>query len=224
VDLVFVLIVIASATAGSAVMRARGQSLRWPLVTIGIAVVTPVLSVLALFDDGLLASLGRDRDALLAGEWWRIVTPLFVQDGGWPGLIFNIVALLVLGGFIEIALGGWMLVVTYFVSGLLTEVVAYTLLPGQGLAGNSIANFGVAGALAVIGVGATSDLRVRVLAIVSLAAGAFLLVTLNLHGSGYAIGALIGVGYVLLTPAKDRPRISAKSVAPGSPGESSAGS
>ncbi|MCU1416413.1 MAG: hypothetical protein JWP32_587 [Schumannella sp.] len=223
-DLVFLLIVIASATAGSAVMRARGQSLRWPLMTIGIAVVTLVLSVLALFDEGMLASLGRNRDALLAGEWWRIVTPLFAQDGGWPGLIFNIVALLVLGGFIEIALGGWMLVVTYFVSGLLTEVVAYTLLPGQGFAGNSIANFGVAGALAVIGVGATSDLRVRVLAIVSLAAGAFLLVTLNLHGAGYAIGALIGVGYVLLTRSKDRPRISAKSVAPGSPGESSAGS
>jgi membrane associated rhomboid family serine protease len=223
-EFLFILIVIASASAGVAVMRARGQQLRWPFVTIAIAVVTFVVSVLAEFDPHLLASLGRDRDALLAGEWWRAVTPLFAQDGGWPGLIFNMVALLAIGSLCEIALGWRMLLVTYFASGLVSEAVAYTLLPGQGFAGNSVANFGVGALLAVVSMSVRAQLQARVLAVASFAAGAFLLVTSNLHGVGYLVGALIGVAYVLAGRAKDRPRISASKAAPGSPGESSAGS
>jgi rhomboid protease GluP len=215
---VFIFILITSATVGFRLMQQKGERFRWPFATLGIAAVTLVVSVLAEFDPVLLAGLGRDRDALLAGEWWRMVTPLFAQDGGWPGLIFNLVSLLVLGTAVELTFGRGMLLAVYFAAGLVSEVAAYTVLQGQGFAGNSVANFGLAGFVAVIGVFTGS--MPRLFGVLSLIGGMVLVVTANLHGVGYLVGALIGVAYGL----KTRPRRSVSRVAPGSPGESSAGS
>lgn len=219
----FIVIVVTSAAIGIQLLRQRGDRLRPPLVTIGIAIVTFVVSVLAEFDPTLLAALARDRDALLAGEWWRMITPLFAQDGGWAGLIFNLVALLVLGSATELLLGRRMLLGTYFGAGLVSEVAAYTILQGQGFAGNSVANFGLAGLLAVVGV-ASSAAGPRLFGLVSLVAGALLLVFANLHGVGYAVGAVIGAIYVLVPRLKERARMSASRAAPGASGVSSAGS
>lgn len=218
----FIVIVVTSASIGVQLLRQRGARLRPPLVTIGIAIVTFVVSVLAEFDPALLAALARDRDALLAGEWWRMITPLFAQDGGWAGLIFNLVALLVLGSAAELLLGRRMLLGTYFGAGLVSEVAAYTILQGQGFAGNSVANFGLAGLLAVVGVASAAG--PRLFGLVSLVAGALLVVFANLHGVGYAVGAVIGAIYVLVPRLKDRARMSASRAAPGASGVSSAGS
>ena len=200
----FIPLMILTIAAGMLVMRVRGKQWRIPWVTLAIALVTFVVGVLALFDPALLAAIGRDRDALAAGEWWRIITPLFGQDGGWFGLVFNLVALLVLGAIVELVIGWRMLLVTYFVSGFVSEVVAYTLLPDQGFAGNSVANFGLAGLIAVVAV--ARPFPIKLFGVFPLLFGVILLVAQNLHGVGIAVGALVGAVYVLVVWVRGRPR------------------
>jgi rhomboid protease GluP len=221
-EFLFTPLMIVSATIGVLVMRARGKQFRIPWVTLAIALVTMVVGVLALFDPALLAAISRDRDALLAGEWWRIITPLFGQDSGGFGLIFNLAALLAFGTFIEVTFGWRMLLVTYFAAGLVSEAAAYTVLPDQGFAGNSVATVGLVGLLAVAA--AAQPFPLRLFGGFVLLGGLALLIGGDLHGVGFAVGALVGVIYVLVGWAKTRPRRPASSVAPGASAESSAGS
>ena len=191
-------LVTASVVAGGLVLRQRGKRLVFPGVTIAIAAVTLVVSVIGEFDRGILDLLGRDEFGLTQqGEWWRIVTPLFVQDGGWAGLIFNLVALLVLGTLVESIFGRGMLGVVYFAGGLISEAFAYTLLPDQGFAGNSVANMGLAGLIGIVAV-TTAAVPARILGGLSVVAGAWLVFTGNLHGIGYVVGVLAGVAVVLV--------------------------
>ena len=217
------LILIASVSVGIGILLARkaGEKLRLPVATLAIALVTLVVGVLVLFDPVLLAALRR-TDGFFAGEWWRIITPLFAQDGGWFGLVFNLVTLVVVGALFESAFGWRMLLVTYFAAGLLSEVAAYTVLPGQGFAGNSVANFGLAGMLAVVAL--TLEVPARALGVISLAGGVFLLAhglfifdPPDLHAVGYFTGAAIGLIYLFVRRARTRPRpepAPAESVAP----------
>ncbi|TCO59841.1 hypothetical protein EV192_104684 [Actinocrispum wychmicini] len=41
----------------------------------------------------LLEQFRRDPAALAAGEWWRVVTPMFFQDGHLLGTVVNLVML-----------------------------------------------------------------------------------------------------------------------------------
>lgn len=213
---------VAAIVGGMMMLQLQTQPLRLPIATILVAVVVTVVSVVGELNAGVLDTLGRDVVLLPAGEWWRAVTPLFVQDGGWPGLIFNVISLLAVGAIAESMFRHWFVPLVFIVVGLLGELAAYTLFTGQGFAGNSVANLGIAGVLLVMAV-ATPNLRVRAVGALGLLAGLVLLVSGNLHGVGVAAGAAIGV--TLLAQRRNaRVRMSASSVAPGSSGESSAGS
>ena len=115
-----------------------------------------------------------------------------------------------------------MLLIAYFAAGLLSEVAAYTVMQGQGFAGNSVAVFGLGGLLCVAGAFSTSGARVT--GLVGLVLGVVLLALWDLHAVGFIVGALIGVVRWLSQRPRTRPRMSASRVAPGSSGESSAGS
>lgn len=186
--LLFVL-VTGSAAGGALALKVRSQKLRLPLATLAVVLVTFVLSALGNGSQSFRDALGRDSQQLVDGEWWRIVTPLFVQDGGWPGTIFNIFSLLALGSIVESTFGRRTLLAVYFSAGLVSEVFAYTLLQGQGFAGNSVAVMGLAGLVAI------TLLRSRALPVparangtLAAAAGALLVSTANLHGVGFAVG------------------------------------
>ena len=200
--ILLIAILVTSVLAGGQLLRRAGGHLRLPILTLAIAAVTLVVSVVGELVPDVLDALGRDRDALAAGEWWRIVTPLFVQDGGWPGLVSNLVALLLLGTLVESLLGRAVLAITYFAAGLISEVFAYTLLQGQGFAGNSVANFGLAGLLAIVAVAgsersvATTALA-RIFGAVSLAAGVWLAAIANLHAVGFVVGVAVGATLLL---------------------------
>ena len=61
---------------------------RWPIATVSVLTVTAVLTVLQYPFPQVRLALWRDPGALAAGQWWRLVTPLFVQyDAVWQILV-----------------------------------------------------------------------------------------------------------------------------------------
>jgi hypothetical protein len=55
---------------------------RWPWTSTAIITVTALVTGLSFAVPDLLALLRRDTDSLLAGQVWRVITPLFVQPHG----------------------------------------------------------------------------------------------------------------------------------------------
>ena len=88
--------------------------------------------------------------AVANGEWWRLVTGGFLHFGP-IHLLFNMMALWVIGRDVESALGRGRFLAVYFVS-LIGGSAAVMLLtaPGAYVAGASGAVFGLMGALAVL--------------------------------------------------------------------------
>lgn len=181
-------------------LRATKRRFRFPVATVILAAVTLTVSVIGELSPGILNLLDRDRSLLLGGEWWRMLTPLFVQDGGWAGTISNTVTLLAIGLCCETLYRRWVFVSVYFLAGIVSEVFAYTLLQHQGFAGNSVANAGTA-ALCLVTLCAVSPLPARVLGVVGVITGILLIVTANLHGIGFAVGAVVGLVLVLVLRA-----------------------
>ena len=217
---VLIIAVLWAAVAGGFVtLRMRGLRLRPPVATVVIAGIVAAVSVVGELVPSVLSTLGRDRDLLLAGEWWRAVTPLVVQDGGWPGLIFNVIALLAVGWVAESLFRRWFVPLVFLLVGLVGELAAYTLFQGQGFAGNSVANLGLAGVLLVTA-GFATDWRARLAGALGLVAGVALLVLGDLHSVGVVAGSAIG----LTVAVNARTRMSVSRAAPGKSGASSAGS
>ncbi|MFT4026139.1 MAG: rhomboid family intramembrane serine protease [Novosphingobium sp.] len=179
---------------------------RWPVVTLAVGLL--ILGVVALQSliPGLPARLGRDPQMLSSGEAWRAVTALFAQDGGVPGLLFNLFWLLVLGTLAERRFPRWGWLAAYFGGGIVTEFLALGWQPHG--AGNSIACLALAGALC-------SDWRKgrwrwwRVGAgLAGLAAAGVLLLENDIHGIGFCTGLLIGFALVArgaVLPGRDIP-------------------
>jgi membrane associated rhomboid family serine protease len=88
--------------------------------------------------------------AVADGEWWRLVTGGFLHFGP-IHLLFNMMALWVIGRDVETALGHGRFLAVYLVS-LIGGSAAVMLLtaPGANVAGASGAVFGLMGALAVL--------------------------------------------------------------------------
>lgn len=192
---------VALAAAGVRIVVSRGRRPAFPWATVVLAAVTTVISVAGELDAEVLSALDRNRELLLDGQWWRIVTPLFVQDGGWLGTIVNLVALLVAGTMAELLYSRWVMLAVYFVSGLVSEVAAYTVFPGQGFAGNSVAIVGLT-ALCLITIAVREQGVTRIIAMLGLVAGVVLLVMGDLHGVGFAVGLLAGAALLVAGRAR----------------------
>lgn len=132
-------------TAGTGIAGALGLR-RFPLVTVVVLAVTAACAVAQALVPGMLAALER-APVTLHGQWWRLGTSLFVQDGGLIGTLSNLLFLVLVGAMAEQVLTrpSWLL--HYFAPGVATEFVACAWQPTG--AGNSIAICGLAGALAV---------------------------------------------------------------------------
>jgi len=104
-------------------------------------------------DPDVLHRIGAiDADSVIAGEYWRLFTALFLH-GGFLHLLFNLFALYVLGPPLERSIGTMRFVVCYLISGLASGagVVALTVIglvqPAQ-LIGASGSIMGIVGAWA----------------------------------------------------------------------------
>jgi len=95
----------------------------------------------------VLVRLGAMVPALVwAGEWWRLLTAMFLH-GGVLHIALNGWALYQLGGLFEAWMGSARMAVTYFVSGLAGSLASLFFLRGDLSVGASGAIFGVLGAL-----------------------------------------------------------------------------
>jgi membrane associated rhomboid family serine protease len=203
------LIATVSVVIGIVIVQRRGEKLRLPIATLALAFVTLVTGVLVLIDPTMVLVLGRDYGAIMWGEWWRFATSIFAQEPTWFPIAFNLIALVVIGGLFESAFGWRMLLVTFFAAGLFAEVVGFLAVP-SGYTGNSIANNGLAGMLAVVAL--TLPLPARALGVLSIAAavflyarGLFVYAFADLHAYGYFVGVAIGVVYLVVRWARARP-------------------
>ncbi|WP_246097100.1 rhomboid family intramembrane serine protease [Streptomyces botrytidirepellens] len=186
---------------------------RTPVATLSVLIVTGAVTVWQFRDPQLLDQLRRDRDLLTSGEWWRAVTPLLVQDPPWQAWA-TVPGIFVLGVNVEKFFGGLGMLTVYLGSGLAGEAFGYALQPHG--AGNSVADCGMIGALAVylLSEAGSDVLQLRlspparrtlatVLATAALATvTAVTALTGDIHGPATVAGAAIGA----LLLRRTRPR------------------
>jgi membrane associated rhomboid family serine protease len=139
---------------------------RVPYATLLLTLAIAIPTILQFFFPSLLPMLERDYTRFLAGDWWRILTPLFVQDGGVSGSIFNVVSLVLVGSIAERLWGSQRWLITFFAGGILSEMIGFAWQPVG--AGNSVANFGLAASIAVFCLAINAPRAARVTAILAL--------------------------------------------------------
>lgn len=162
----------------------------FPLATLLLFVMVAVPTTLQFLFPVILSTLERDYARFLSGEWWRVITPLFVQDGGVPGSIFNLISLLLVGGVAERLWGSRRMIAIFFVGGLISEVVAFAWQPIG--AGNSVGNFSLAASVAVTCLARQAGRITRVIALLALSSDAVLVVLRDIHGAAALAGAILG--------------------------------
>lgn len=181
----------------AAVLHLRGSRSgrrlgRWPWTTVGLAIAVMVPTIGQFVVPGLLSTLQRDATAVASGEWWRLATALFVQDGGVSGSVANIAGLLLIGFVGEAVWGGRNLVVVFFAGGLCAEVAALWWQPIG--AGNSIANVSVAASLAAWCLIRRWTRAAIIPASTAMIAWAILLGLRDIHAAAALFGSLLGAG------------------------------
>lgn len=141
------------------------------------------------------------RGLLERGEWWRLVTAIFLH-GGFFHLLYNAWAMLQFGSLLETLYGAPALLMTFLVSGVLASAASSLFLDAQYGVGASGAIFGIVGALvAVMGkirtrranVARVLQLQLALWALLTIAGG-FLSVAIDnvAHIAGFVAGLLIG--------------------------------
>lgn len=98
--------------------------------------------------DPILAWGAKVNALILQGEWWRLITPIFIH-GSLLHFAFNAYALYSLGGEIERFYGGGRFLVLFFYAGLAGSAASFVLSPAASV-GASGAIFGLIAAQAVL--------------------------------------------------------------------------
>ena len=174
-----------------------------PVIAIAIIGFTAVVTGLQFVFPEVLNALQRNREALLAGEWWRTVTPLFVQVYGWWHACVNGVAAIFLCPLAE-RLYGKRLLILYFVPGMLGEIIAYFWKPNG--AGSSLGIAGVMGALFAYTFLQRQMLSrsSRLFAICGIAGGAVQCAARDIHGPPILLGVLLASVMTIFWPSPIR--------------------
>lgn len=167
-----------------------------PVVTLTCFVVVSAVSLAQLAaTPRLLGLLMRDSYGGVVREPWRLATSLLVQDGGWAGAVFNLIGLLAVGSVAEVLFGRWRWALVGFISVSAAQAAALVWQPAG--AGNSILDFGLAGAVCVLTSFRPSDHRSSVPGAAGLLSISGLLLIRDIHGAAGAAGALTAVVLLL---------------------------
>ena len=184
---------------------------RWPIVTMTLAALNAAIFMAMVMAPGALS----DPETLVAwggsvgprttnGEWWRLVTSMFVH-AGMLSLLVNIAGLVQLGLVLERLVGHLAFAAVYIAAGVLTSLVslsASSVTVSVGASGSVFGLYGLLLASAVWGLVNRSVLTIPLGVLKQLApAGAvFILYSLATSGlstlaesAGFAVGVVIGL-------------------------------
>ncbi|MGW7680550.1 rhomboid family intramembrane serine protease [Kribbella sp. NPDC054772] len=136
-------------TAPRSPLAALAVGPRRPVLTSVVFLVTLACGIAQLAHRPLYEFVVRDPDRIDAGQWYRLVTAMFFQDGWGPGLVSNLVLLAVFGKLAERTFGRWRWLLLYFGCGWFGQFMSYVWFHSTG-AGNSMCVAGLIGGLAVL--------------------------------------------------------------------------
>lgn len=135
--------------------RVNLSAWREKIATIGFIAINVMLFVISLFSGDLLYEEGAFsvRYLLSGGEWWRLVTSMFLHADA-DHLVGNMLMLYLAGEMVEKYIGKWKYVILYFFSGTAGSLLyaLYEYYTGRYVdsIGASGAVFGIVGALFII--------------------------------------------------------------------------
>ena len=118
-----------------------------PMVTFALIIFTFLIYALQLASeyitgyDWLFIYGGKINEVILAGEVWRLITPVFLHSSI-PHIVFNMYALYILGRRSESVYGHARFTLLYFLSAFGGNVLSFVLSPSPSL-GSSTAIFGL---------------------------------------------------------------------------------
>ncbi len=184
-----------------------------PVVVPALIAVNALVYLLTVAQAGSLASNYRSPlfqawelvPGLVAdGAWWRVLTSGFLHFGPLH-LLFNMLALWVIGKDIELVLGRTRFLSVYFISLLGGSAAVMLFSPDAGVAGASGAVFGLMGGLAVV----VRRMRVPAGQVLGLIAVNLVLsvvipgISLTGHLGGLVVGAA-ATAAIVYAPARNR--------------------
>lgn len=168
----------------------NSPSHRIPVVTIIVLAVTALLTGLQFVFPVLLPLLKRTPAAVSDHQYWRLITAIFVHDGGWRQIAFNFPAILIVGVLAERIYGSARWLILYFIPGVCAELIALSWQPYG--AGASIAGAGLLGALAIWLLLVNKRAQACVGAAFILIGAIVLAFFRDMHGPPILLGAAIG--------------------------------
>lgn len=168
----------------------------WATVSTVAIIAVPSLLQKTLVPQ-MLGALQRDEFSGWLAEPYRLVTSLVVQDGGWPGTIWNLTALIWIGLMSEWAWGAARWVVIALGAGLGAQVWGWVVQPTG--AGNSVMVFGLAASLLVRAL-PSRHRAAKIAGILGLVAACLLFAGGDIHGGAAFIGALLAALLLVLAP------------------------
>lgn len=180
--------------AGSITLGEHVDRRQFSRVTLFMMLAIAIPTTLQFFLPNLLTLFERDTAKFLSGDWWRFFTPLFFQDDGLVGAVFNLLTLLFIGNIAAQIWDEkrWLLI--FLLGGVLSEFLAFFWQPIG--AGNSVANFSLAASVAVWCLSHNPAWPARIAALIALGSCFILLFLKDIHGAAGLFGSVIA--FVLL--------------------------
>jgi rhomboid protease GluP len=126
---------------------ADNASRKFPLATVVLLSITGTLTGLQFVFLPLLTSLRRVPNELTEHQYWRLLTSLFVHNGGLKQIAFNFIAIVIVGTIVERIFGTGRWLILYFAGGFIGQIAGLYWKPLG--AGASVAGAGLLGALAI---------------------------------------------------------------------------
>lgn len=180
--------------------RWRHLKARHLVATTLIVTLTVLTFLLQLAYPEVLQALRRDMAGLKSGEWWRLVTPLFVQPYGTFQFLFNMLFLAVFLPMGERLYGAgiWLL---FFVPGLVGQLVN-SAWAAAGTGGSSTAVFGLMGSILVyvLVYRKSAPRQYPVFAILGICGAVVMCFARDGHGPGLLTGAVLAALICWLSP------------------------
>lgn len=198
-----VLYVLVLILAARVARDAVGRPASWrdlPFGALAVWLPVAVCSVLQGLVPSLETQLRRDPFLInTGGQWWRIFTSALVQDGGFGGTVFNLVALAMVVLLAARVWGIPRMLIVLVCSQLIFNLLCTFVFPEVG-AGNSGAALALA--TSIIGVVAVLEPRRRdlFLGAAVLVAGIVMMCLHDAHGEAVLIGLVVGAVAGVLSP------------------------